>query len=374
MRSSEVSWLFGERGGAARLSPAGWRHFAALDDASNLRKRHVELEVRDDMSVLQKYAEMLTGADDTKRAMAARKWMQWEASITGMGAALGQSATARPWAPPLQTCDPSLLAATPGAGAREDSSLQYLWRWDPSSMQWLCGDDVLDSSAVEHALSQEAFEARVASAITTRPPPVPPPLPVPPSPPPAPLPPASPPSLSPSKQIDDVGSFLATQTIAAIPERPQAPSSTPLNPTAWVPAQAILTCHYSVHSVHYGGFSGGDDGILSRIDRIRHIPCVAVQGGCDMICPPSTALDLHRVWPEMDLRIVTGDGHSMYSSGLQAQVMEAKDKFRALSRNHKDGSPRGDFATKAGSPNAHQIAPTATVTHGSSAAQRLNRA
>ena len=29
-----------------------------------------------------------------------------------------------------------------------------------------------------------------------------------------------------------------------------------------------------------------------NIDKIRHIPCVAVQGAADLICPPGTALDL----------------------------------------------------------------------------------
>jgi hypothetical protein len=63
-----------------------------------------------------------------------------------------------------------------------------------------------------------------------------------------------------------------------------------------------------------------------------------------MICPPCTALDLHCAWPEMDLRIVTGDGHSMYSSGLQAQVLEAIDGFRALA-SAATGSPPSSGAT-----------------------------
>ena len=39
MRSSEVSWLFGEAGGAARLSPAGWRSFAQLGEEPGFRSR-----------------------------------------------------------------------------------------------------------------------------------------------------------------------------------------------------------------------------------------------------------------------------------------------------------------------------------------------
>jgi pimeloyl-ACP methyl ester carboxylesterase len=204
-----------------------------------------------------------------------------------------------------------------------------LWRWDPRSSCWLSGEDVLDTSQVEHAISSEAFEARVAAAIAMRMPPTPPPRP----------PPATP-------AVSPIGAppLPSAPKTEVVPDRWRrgggltAPQRTPSPYAGWIPAQAILTCHYSVQSVHYGGFTGGDDALLSRIDRIRHIPCVAVQGGCDMICPPCTALDLHRAWPEMDLRIVTADGHSMYSPGLQAQVLETTDGFRALASAATDSS------------------------------------
>ena len=94
----------------------------------------------------------------------------------------------------------------------------------------------------------------------------------------------------------------------------------------YIPAQARLTSHYSVN----GAFLGNDEAILSRIDRIRHIPCVAVQGGNDIICPPSTAYELHQVWPEMELKVVPGAGHSMYDSGLQTEVIEATDRIKRM--------------------------------------------
>ena len=58
--------------------------------------------------------------------------------------------------------------------------------------------------------------------------------------------------------------------------------------------------------------------------------CVAVQGANDLICPPSTALELHRAWPEMELRVCAAAGHSMYSAQLQAEVLRATDAFRTL--------------------------------------------
>ena len=40
------------------------------------------------------------------------------------------------------------------------------------------------------------------------------------------------------------------------------------------------------------------------MDRIRHIPCIAVQGRLDFVTPVRTAYDLHCAWPEMELRVV----------------------------------------------------------------------
>jgi hypothetical protein len=40
------------------------------------------------------------------------------------------------------------------------------------------------------------------------------------------------------------------------------------------------------------------------VERIRHIPCIAVQGRLDFVTPVRTAYDLHRAWPEMELRVV----------------------------------------------------------------------
>jgi len=336
MRSSEVAWLFGEAGGAARLSPAGWRGFAQLGEGPGLRSRGGEAASGAGGSALQQYAAALTGDDAAARGKAAGLWMQWEGSITAMGSALGQSAAARPWASVVQPASEGdggsmpEAAGVPTVPRQQTRQEQLLWRWDPESARWLCGDQVLDTSSVEHALSAKAFEARVAAAISARQPPAPPAPTLPPPPPPAAV--GAPPLASAPKGevVPERWRRGATQTP---PPNRGAPSG------GWVPAQAILTCHYSVHSVHYGGFSGGDDAILSRIDAIRHIPCVAVQGGCDMICPPSTALDLHREWPEMDLRIVTGAGHSMYSAGLQAQVLEATDRFRELATRSSDSEP-----------------------------------
>ena len=93
--------------------------------------------------------------------------------------------------------------------------------------------------------------------------------------------------------------------------------------SSWVPSQPLLTCFYSSHR----GFLG-DDQLLKGCRRLRDIPCVAVQGANDLICPPSTALELHDAWPEMHLRVAPGAGHSMYDPALTHEVVEATDALR----------------------------------------------
>lgn len=95
----------------------------------------------------------------------------------------------------------------------------------------------------------------------------------------------------------------------------------------FIPAQAMLTCYYSVNDA----FMMSDFQLLAthNIDRIRHIPCIAVQGARDLICPPDSALDLSEVWPEMECRIVTEGKHSMYDPRIMSELIEASDHMAA---------------------------------------------
>jgi proline iminopeptidase len=89
-------------------------------------------------------------------------------------------------------------------------------------------------------------------------------------------------------------------------------------------AFARLECHYFVH----GGFFEHDDQLLRNVDRIRHIPAVIVQGRYDVVCPMRSAWDLHRAWPEADLRVTADGGHSAFEPGNLSALIEATDGFR----------------------------------------------
>jgi proline iminopeptidase len=64
------------------------------------------------------------------------------------------------------------------------------------------------------------------------------------------------------------------------------------------------------------------------MDSIAHIPGVIVQGRYDVVCPATSAWDLHRSWPSSTLHIVDDAGHSAAEPGIIHHLVEATDSFR----------------------------------------------
>jgi proline iminopeptidase len=91
--------------------------------------------------------------------------------------------------------------------------------------------------------------------------------------------------------------------------------------------QALLECHYSMH----GAFLL-EQPLLAHVAGLRssQLPCIAVQGCSDRVCPPATALDLQMEWPEVELVLVPGAGHSHYDPGITHELLEATDRMLAL--------------------------------------------
>ena len=63
--------------------------------------------------------------------------------------------------------------------------------------------------------------------------------------------------------------------------------------------------------------------LLANADRLKGIPGIIVQGRYDLLCPPATSHTLAAVWPEAEIRIVEGAGHSLYDPGVRNAVMKA---------------------------------------------------
>jgi proline iminopeptidase len=96
------------------------------------------------------------------------------------------------------------------------------------------------------------------------------------------------------------------------------------DPTA-ADALARIECHYMVNR----GFFREPDELLAGIDAIRHVPAVIVQGRYDLVCPMTTAWDLHRRWPEAAFEIVADAGHSPLEPSTRDRLLVATDQFRS---------------------------------------------
>jgi proline iminopeptidase len=93
-------------------------------------------------------------------------------------------------------------------------------------------------------------------------------------------------------------------------------------------AFARIEAHYFVNR----GFMDSDDQLLRDVDRMRNIRGVIVQGRYDVVCPMRSAWDLHRAWPQAQLRIVPDAGHSAMEVGITRELVGATDRFARLRR------------------------------------------
>lgn len=93
-------------------------------------------------------------------------------------------------------------------------------------------------------------------------------------------------------------------------------------------AFARIECHYFVNK----GFFEDENQLLNNVDRIRHLPCVIVQGRYDVVCPITTAWDLHQAWPEAEFIVLPTAGHSAFEDGIRTELLNATDRFAKLPR------------------------------------------
>ncbi|MCR8724436.1 prolyl aminopeptidase [Frigidibacter sp. ROC022] len=97
-------------------------------------------------------------------------------------------------------------------------------------------------------------------------------------------------------------------------------------PADYARAFARLENHYFIHR----GFLEEDGQILTRAGRLTGIPGVIVQGRYDMICPPASAVALHRRWPESELRMVGKAGHALSEPGITAELVRAVAELQGI--------------------------------------------
>jgi proline iminopeptidase len=88
-------------------------------------------------------------------------------------------------------------------------------------------------------------------------------------------------------------------------------------------AFALIENHYFVNK----GFLENENQLLDNIEKIRHIPAVIIQGRYDVVCPPTTAYELHQRWPESELKIAPYSGHSAFEEEITDLLIETTNNF-----------------------------------------------
>jgi len=63
--------------------------------------------------------------------------------------------------------------------------------------------------------------------------------------------------------------------------------------------------------------------LLDDALNLAGIPGIVVQGRYDMLCPPATSHALSSRWPDAEIRMIEGAGHTLYDPGVRDAVMRA---------------------------------------------------
>ncbi len=92
-------------------------------------------------------------------------------------------------------------------------------------------------------------------------------------------------------------------------------------------AFARIECHYFMNK----GFFEEDGWLLKNVHRINHLPAWIIQGRYDVVCPATSAYELHDAWPISQLFIMPDAGHSASEPSIKSKLIEATDYFATIS-------------------------------------------
>ena len=85
-----------------------------------------------------------------------------------------------------------------------------------------------------------------------------------------------------------------------------------------MPSTPFMEAHYFQHDCFMK-----PDQLMTDADKLAGIPGIIVQGRYDLLCPPATSHALAARWPNVEVRVIGGAGHSLYDRGVRDAVMKA---------------------------------------------------
>jgi len=317
-RDEEIDWLFSNKnknnaeGALATLNPTGWKifeefitkYYSKQNNITNDENNHefecssVHSSFEQRRHILHSYYDCLLGADPILRFMAAKAWFQWEMTAgsfhkqqqnTTQNQHLNNDNNLLEWIPSERIWTLTNSAENTTTAIEHSSNLlKRLRKWSMENVVHPQQEEQHDNNTTNWQFHRDEIIKPVEANL--------------------------------SKIYDSKdGTNLTEEQIEFA--------------TSFVPSQAMLTCFYSVNNQK---MTSDNNFYLSSsmINKIKHIPCIAIQGGNDYICPPDTALDLHELWPDMKLRIPLKAGHSMYDPAITHELIKATD-FLGKQKNTK---------------------------------------
>ncbi len=87
----------------------------------------------------------------------------------------------------------------------------------------------------------------------------------------------------------------------------------------YVLTHSLFEAHYFAHDCFI------TPPLLERAHRLDGVPVVIVQGQLDLVCPPASALALHRALPHSRLQLIAGAGHSPNAEVVDALVRAVEE-------------------------------------------------
>jgi proline iminopeptidase len=97
-----------------------------------------------------------------------------------------------------------------------------------------------------------------------------------------------------------------------------------------MPASPFMEAHYFANDCFMQ-----PDQLMHEAHRLAGIPGIIVQGRYDLLCPPATSQALAAAWPDSEIRVVEGAGHTLYDPGVRNAVMKSiADVASKISSRH----------------------------------------
>lgn len=106
---------------------------------------------------------------------------------------------------------------------------------------------------------------------------------------------------------------------------PSDPSLSEPVPDSTILARARIQLHYLANGCFLGKIP-----LIERVAGLRHIPATIIQGRYDMVCPPSTAYELHLAWPEASFHMIPDAGHAAFEPSTAAALVLATENFKRI--------------------------------------------